>query len=152
MRKLAIIVAALAVPVTARAADGAFDLAGSVVQMLASLALVVGMILVIYHFAGRLMKAPQSSAERYIRVLETRHLSPKKSLMLVEVGGEYLLLSNSGDGVTFLSKLELLEEIEVVEEKTRPAAALIPARLKERLGALLQELPLAAIKKNGGLA
>ncbi|UFS72340.1 flagellar biosynthetic protein FliO [Geomonas sp. RF6] len=152
MRKLPIVTAVLALPATAVAAGGPFDLLGSVVQTVASLALVIGIILIIYHFAGRLMKLSHggSAANRYIRVLETRHLSPKKSLMLVEVGGEYLLLSNSGDGVNFLSKLELLEEIEVVEEKS--ASSLIPGRLKERVAGMLQELPLSLVKKNGGLA
>ena len=43
------------------------------------------MILVVYYLATRIMKVPQGGHSRYIRVVETRHLAPKKSLMLVEV-------------------------------------------------------------------
>ena len=50
-------------------------------------------------------------------MVESRFLAPKKSLMLVEVGGEYLLLGNCGDGVSLIKQVDMLEKIEVVEER-----------------------------------
>jgi flagellar protein FliO/FliZ len=61
---------------------------------------------------------------------------------LVEVGGEYLLLSSSGEGVNFIKKVEMLEEIEVVGEGGY--ATLIPAQLKEKLRSFAGELPAGA--------
>ncbi|WP_224983761.1 flagellar biosynthetic protein FliO [Geomonas agri] len=157
MRKLAVVTTAtLLLPAAAHADSGGPDLLGSLAQMVGSLILVIGIILVLYYLAGKLMKMPQGKSAGYIRVVETRHLAPKKSLMLVEVGGEYLLLSNSGEGVSLIKQVEMLEEIEVVEEKSA-AAALIPGQLRKKLDALVGGLPrkgapLGHLGKSGGFA
>ena len=54
---------------------------------------------------------------KHIRLVETRYLGPKKSLLLIEVAGEYLLLANSDDRLTLLKSVDLIEEIEVVEDE-----------------------------------
>lgn len=154
MRKAAFLMTAGAAPSAAWGADGP-SLAGSAVQMVGSLLLVIGIILILCYLAGRFLKIPQRSGSGYIRVVETKYLAPKKSLMLVEVGGEYLLLSSSGEGVSLIKQVEMLEEIEVVPENEY--AALIPEQLKTKLKALAPELPpvtrlLTQLKKSGGFA
>jgi flagellar protein FliO/FliZ len=154
MRKLALSMAALLAPSGAFAADGP-SLAGSVLQTVASLILVIGIILILCYLAGRFLKIPQRSGSGYIRVVETKYLAPKKSLMLVEVGGEYLLLGNSAEGISLIKQVEMLEEIEVMPEKDY--AALLPTQLKEKLKALARELPagsrrLSQLKKSGEFA
>lgn len=131
------------------------ELWGSLAQTAGSLILVIGIILLLYYLAGRFLKVPQGGGAGYIRVVETRHFGPKKSLVLVEVGGEYLLLSNSGEGMQFIKQVEMLEEIEVVPE--RGYATLIPAQVTERLktlfgGASPAGIPLVQLKKNGDFA
>ena len=157
MRKLPLFLSViLLLPAAAGASEGGGpDLAGSLAQMVGSLILVIGIILILYWVAGRFMKVPQGGGFRYIRVVETKHLAPKKSLVLVEVGGEYLLLSNSGEGVNFIKQVEMLEEIEVVDE--RGYATLIPVQLRKKLQAFTQEIPagatrLSQLKKSGGFA
>ena len=171
MKKLALIIpATLALPAGALGADGGGpNLAGSLAQMVGSLVLVIGIILILYYLAGRFLKLGRSQGGAgYIRVVETRHLAPKKSLLLVEVGGEYLLLSNSGEAVTFIKQVEMVEEIEVVDEAScakaaalaaaagQQCAALIPPRLRKRLEVLAGDIPVLArlgqLKKNGGFA
>jgi flagellar protein FliO/FliZ len=142
---LALLSAILLLPPSARAAlaeSAGPDLVGGLAKTFGSLIIVIGIILVLYYLAGRFLKLPQGGAFRYIRVVETRHLAPKKSLLLVEVGGEYLLLSSSGEGVNFIKKVEMLEEIEVVGEGGY--ATLIPAQLKEKLRSFAGELPAGA--------
>lgn len=92
-------------------------LAGSILQTLAALGVVVGLILLFYYVSNRLLKAglPAGSSAKYIRLLETKFIAPKKSLLLVEVGGEYLLLSSSGDALNFIKQIDMLEEIEVLD-------------------------------------
>jgi flagellar protein FliO/FliZ len=87
--------------------------------MLAALAIVVGLILVTRHFSGKLFKGlPVGKfGPRHIRLIETHYIAPKKTLILVEVGGEYLLLSNSGDNLTLIKQINMLEDIEIIEEK-----------------------------------
>ncbi|MCM0081069.1 flagellar biosynthetic protein FliO [Geomonas sp. Red32] len=137
------------------AEGGGFDVAGSLAQMVGSLVLVIGIILILYYLAGKLMKAPQAGGFRYIRVVETKHLAPKKQLVLVEVGGEYLLLSSSGEGVNFLKQIDMMEEIEVVDE--RGYATLIPVQLKKKLMTFAGELApnrqeAPQFNKSGGFA
>jgi len=136
-------------------ASGGPELAGSLAQMVCSLVLVIGIILILYYLAGRFLKVPNGTPFRYIRVVETRHLAPKKSLVLVEVAGEYLLLSNSGDGVSFIKQVDMVEEIEIVDE--HGYATLIPAglrKLKEMKGMALpaRVAELCLQKKSGGFA
>ncbi len=88
-----------------------------VLQMLAALAVVVGLILLFYYVSNRWLNSGMSvsGTQRYIRLIETRFLAPKKSLFLVEVGGEYLLLGSSAEGLQFIKQVDMLEEIEVLD-------------------------------------
>ena len=97
-----------------------FSFLASFLQMIAALALVVGLILVTWHFSGKLMRGfpvGQQLLSKHIRLIETRYLGPKKSLLLIEVGGEYLLLSNSDSCLTLIKQIDMIEEIEIIEEK-----------------------------------
>jgi len=102
--------------------------------MIAALALVVGIILIIWHFSGKLMRGlpvGQHLASKYIRLVETRYLGPKKALLLIEVGGEYLLLSSSDSGISLIKQIDMLEDIEVIEEKPEQSAfTTVLARLR----------------------
>ena len=112
-----------------------FSFLASFLQMIAALALVVGLILVTWHFSGKLMRglpAGQHLVPKHIRLVETRYLGPKRALLLVEVGGEYLLLSSSENGLTLIKQINMLEEIEVIEEKLEQSAfAALLARLRQ---------------------
>ena len=93
----------------------------SLLQMLAALAFVIGLILVTWHFSGKLMRGlpgAQHLAPKHIRLLETRYLGPKKALLLVEVCGEYLLLSSCDNSLSLIKQIDMLEEIEVIDEKS----------------------------------
>ncbi len=97
---------------------GGFSLVSSTVQMLASLAVVIGVILIFHYLSRRWIKGPihGNSHKGYIRVVENRFLTPKKSLLLVEVSGEYMLLSNCGDNISFIKQVDMIEEVEVIGE------------------------------------
>jgi len=81
-------------------------------QMLASLAIVVGLIYIFYYVSNRwlIKKVKGKGRSRLITVVETCYIAPKKSFLLVEVGGEYLLLSNCGDGVRFIKQVVMPED------------------------------------------
>jgi len=52
--------------------------------------------------------------------------------LLVEVGGEYLLLSSSDAGLTLIKQIDMLEEIEIIEEKPEQSSfATLLARLRQ---------------------
>jgi len=110
-------------PSIVSAAEGSvpeFSFLASFLQMIAALALVIGLILVTWHFSGKLMKGlpiGQQLLSKHIRLIETRYFGPKKALLLVEVGGEYLLLSSSDSGMVLIKQIDMLEDVEIIEEK-----------------------------------
>ncbi len=116
-------------------------LLGSMLQMFAALAVVVGLILLFYYVSNRWLKSGMSvgGAQRYIRVIETRFLAPKKSLFLVEVGGEYLLLGSSAEGLQFIKQVDMLEEIEVLEGHR--LGKLVPGTFQNKIIDLVARLP-----------
>jgi flagellar protein FliO/FliZ len=118
--KGAVIALLLILPTSACAespASQGFSFFSSLIQMVAALSLVIGLILLTRHFAAKLGGgAAPRLASKHIRVLETRYLSPKKSLVLIEVGGEYLLLASTDDGISLIRQVNVIEEIEVLEE------------------------------------
>lgn len=112
-----------------------FSFLASFLQMIAALALVVGMILVTWHFSSKLIKGlpiGQQLISKHIRLVDTRYFGPKKALLLVEVGGEYLLLSSSENGLTLIKQIDMLEEIEIIEEKPEQGSfAALLARMRQ---------------------
>jgi flagellar protein FliO/FliZ len=129
----------LFLPSLVAAADGSgqeFSFLSSFLQMIAALALVIGLILITWHFSGKLMRGLPGGHQllsKHIRLIETRYFGPKKALLLVEVGGEYLLLSSSDAGLTLVKQIDMLEEIEVIEEKTEQSNfATLLARLRQK--------------------
>jgi len=122
-----------------------FSLLGSILQMIAALAVVVGLILLFYYVSNRVLKsgAMAGGSPRYIRMIETRFLAPKKALFLVEVGGEYLLLASSGEGLQFIKQVDMLEEIEIIDGQG--IGKLVPDALQNKIIDLVARLP----KRNG---
>jgi len=95
-----------------------YSFLSSLIQMMASLFIVVGLILVISYFSRKILKNKITGGfgSKYIRVVETRPIAPRKSLILIEVGGEYLLLSCADNQLTLIKQVEIYEEIEIIDE------------------------------------
>lgn len=106
-----------------------FSFMSSLFQMGGALALVVGLILLTHYVSTKLLRKLPAfrPGGRYIRIIETRPLAPRKALILVEVGGEYLLLASSDDNLSLVKQIGMLEEVEVLDDsgKTEPFAALL---------------------------
>ena len=131
--------AAAAPAFAADSATSSFSFIASLLQMLAALAVVVGLILLAYYATNRWLPAFSAprGISRYIRVLETRFLAPKQAVILVEVGGEYLLLGSSPAGVQLIKQIDMLEEIEVIEQ---PLATLWQSQAAERFRTVLADM------------
>ena len=118
-------------PVMVQDAEGAdagsgFSFLSSFLQMLAALTLVIGLILLCYYIVTRLMRKIPAlrPGNQHIRVLEVKGMGPRKALILIEIGGEYLLLASSGEQLALIKQINMLEEIEVVEEPAEQPAFL----------------------------
>jgi flagellar protein FliO/FliZ len=114
----------LLVPGSALAAgggDGGFSFMTCLLQMISALAVVVGAVYLLAFLARRSLTGfgVKRGVRSYIRVVESRCLAPKKSLILVEVGGEYLLLSNGADGISLIKQIDMVEDAEVLDSVER---------------------------------
>ena len=88
--------------------------------------------------ARKLLKlGPARSA--LVKVVDRVALDPKKSLYVLEVGGEYLLVGSSEHALNFISKLEPEQVQKVLAERVASRGA-SPTFL-DRLGALAKSQP-----------
>ncbi len=74
-------------------------------KMLGALALVLGVLLLIYAGSRRGLRLLPRGGGQQIEVLETRSLGPKKALCLVRVRGEEYLLGLGADRVSLISRV-----------------------------------------------
>lgn len=83
------------------------DLGWASLKMAGSLLLVLGVIVALYFLARRLRAgAFRSRAAPTMRLLGTLSLAPRRSLALVEVQGQWLLLGVGAESVTYISRLD----------------------------------------------
>lgn len=75
-------------------------------RMLWGLLIVLGILLIIYWLMRKKLSFVQSNKRSRIQIKEIRHLMPKKSLCLVEVGGQEFLLGLGNENITLLSTIE----------------------------------------------
>lgn len=93
------------------------DLISTALKMSAALAIVLGALLVFYHFTKRILKKNVGGSKgKLIRVLENSYIGVKKSISLVEVPGAILVLGVTSDNICLLAKLEN----ELIPDKQMP--------------------------------
>ncbi len=95
----------------------------SSLKMLSMLALVLGlMFLLFYGFKKFVLKGTAFGRyDRWVRVLGTSFLGPKKSIALVEVAGEVLVLGIANDNISLLSRIDDEDKIERLISGAPPA-------------------------------
>lgn len=90
-----------------QAVDAGPTLFASMIKLFSGLAVVIGVLLVAYYFAreylGKMNKV--SGKGKLINVIATHYLAPKKSIMLIEVAGERLVIG-VGNEINLLARLE----------------------------------------------
>lgn len=119
MRRPVAFTAGWLVPGVALAETGGvsgFSFVTCLLQMFAALAVVVGAIYLLAYLGRRGLAGfgNNHGVRSYIRVVESRCLAPKKSLILVEVAGEYLLLSSGAEGIGLIKQIDMVEDAEVL--------------------------------------
>lgn len=75
------------------------------IALLAILTFFIGGVFVLKRYAGKLKGLPFGKKERLIQVVATHYLGNKKSISLVKITGEYMVVGVSNDGISLISKL-----------------------------------------------
>ncbi|MBI5682708.1 MAG: flagellar biosynthetic protein FliO [Deltaproteobacteria bacterium] len=79
------------------------------------LILVVGVILVGSYLYSRMFGLQIKGSKGFIKMITSASIGPKKSIAIVSVGTQYLVLGITPDSITYLTSIESLEGIENLE-------------------------------------
>ncbi|NNK94194.1 MAG: flagellar biosynthetic protein FliO [Desulfobacterales bacterium] len=82
---------------------------GSSLRMIWGLLIVLGILLIIYGLVKKRITSFHGGGKGIIKVIETRHLLPKKTLFLVEVRGKEFLLGSGSDSLQLISPLDTFD-------------------------------------------
>ena len=97
------------------------DLIPSAFKMIAALAIVLGGLFVMVHFARRYLRPAGGTAHaRLVRVIASQAIGIKKTVMLVDVPDAVLVLGVSGDRIQLLSRIEDPETLKQVRGHADP--------------------------------
>ena len=93
---------------------GTFDFLASLVKMISALAVVLGVMLAGLWAVRKLMKKTGAGVddEQKIRVLSTRYLGPKSSIMLLDVLGSVIVVGVTGSQISMLTTITDEESLE----------------------------------------
>lgn len=94
-----------------------------VVNMMATLGLIISLILIAAWFLKRMLNTKQELANTtsIIKVIERRGLSPKTAVYLLEIEGKSVVIAESQNGVTVLSSYD--SPVDEEEEKPKVPSA-----------------------------
>lgn len=95
-----------------------FDTLYSGLRMLWGLLIVLAVILVLYAVLKKRFSVFKQQDNSQIKVLEIKHVMPKKSLILIEVKGQEFLVGSGNDSINTIIPLSKSHSFESVLEKS----------------------------------
>jgi flagellar biosynthetic protein FliO len=76
-----------------------------VIALFAVVGLFVGAVFLLKKYSSKLKKLPFGKKERLIQVVATHYLGNKKSISMVKIAGEYMVVGVGNEGISLISKL-----------------------------------------------
>jgi flagellar biosynthetic protein FliO len=87
-------------------------------KLMVSVLLVIGLGIAAIYASKRLLPKITNSPGRQIRVIETVHIGPRKSLHLLEIGNQRLLIGSTNETITKLADIhEAFSEIDLSSQQ-----------------------------------
>ncbi len=74
-------------------------------RMMLSVGLIIGLGITALYLSKRVLPKVTHSPGKEIHILETAYLGPRKTLHLVEIGGQRLLIASTSDRITMLASM-----------------------------------------------
>ncbi len=98
----------LSLPQLALAADfeSSSLIINSSLKMIWGLLVVLALLLIIYGIARKKLSFSQVHSKGVIKILEAKHLLPKKSLFLIEVHGKQYLIGTGTDSIQLITAVD----------------------------------------------
>ncbi len=80
------------------------------IRMIWGLLVVLGIILILYRILRKKFSLNHGNADAKIKIIEIRHIMPKKAICLVAVGNQQFLLGLGSDTINLLSPITVKDE------------------------------------------
>ncbi len=109
---------------------------GSVIKMVASLAIVLSVMFAIVFLVKKYLgrKIGLTGQDQKIKVLTSTYLGPRKSIALVEVAGEKIVVGVTAANITMLTKLGREEDFsEILDQQIKPESTNEKVELQDEL-------------------
>jgi flagellar protein FliO/FliZ len=106
------------------------DVFASIIKMVAALALVLGLMIAAAYIMKKVMARAGSGAadEGIIKIVSTRYLGPKNSIMLLEVLGRIMVVGVSNHQMSMLATISDPEALEQLREAAGRARRPFPIK------------------------
>lgn len=83
------------------------DLTSVTIRMFSALAIILGVLLLALYIAKKAgFKTRSFLGTRHMEVVDRMYLGPKKSILLIRIGHDFLLIGLAASQISFLSKVE----------------------------------------------
>jgi flagellar biosynthetic protein FliO len=89
-----------------RAAVSATGSAGMVLDIILKLTFLLGLIFIGLYFVRRWQRGGRGTGSRRLRILESKHLSPKQAVHVIQAGHRVFLIGATDHGLSMLSELD----------------------------------------------
>lgn len=109
------------------------DLLPSVIKIFSALAIVIGIMMISLYAARKIMRRTEMRADggEVIKVLSTRYVGPKSSIMLVDVVGKVLVVGLCQQNLSLLTSIDDQQSLERL--KPHHGAGQKPSPFSEQL-------------------
>lgn len=114
------------VPGVSAADEDAESMVGTLFKTFLVLGMVVALIYVSLNYGLRKLMGIRGmpvGRSALVKVIERIPLDPRRTLFVIQAGGEYLLVGGGEEGLSLISKLDPTEVSRVLEQRTAAAAA-----------------------------
>ena len=101
-----------------------FDMVDSSFRMLWGLLIVLAIIFVIYAILRKRVTGFQHGDRGFIKIVEVKHIMPKKSLMLVEIRGQEFVVGAGNDTINTIVPLHQSSSFSALLEKSEEKISL----------------------------
>jgi flagellar biosynthetic protein FliO len=109
------------------------DLTANALKTVGALLIILGLIICLFYILKRIRFGPASPASlSRMRVLTTLSLAPKRSIAVVELMDELLVVGVGTDSVTLLTRMDRPADLYPAEAGGDPAARSFRSLLRER--------------------